>query len=110
MTGATNISLPYIGFGIGISIAVIGGAIDYLLSKRRTNSLRTNNLPGCMLYIAGALGLTGLMAVIVSIIMIGRIGPAIVLGAGVLSGFYVGFALLMILYLVAQRFWPSTDG
>ena len=110
MTGATNISLPYIGFGIGISIAVIGGAVEYLLSKRKTNSLQANNLPGCMLFVAGALGLTGLIAVVVSIIMIGRIGPALILGAGVLSGFYIGFALLMILYLVAKRFLPSTDG
>jgi protein-S-isoprenylcysteine O-methyltransferase Ste14 len=96
-----------IGLGIGFAIALIGGVIDYLLSLRKGNTQNKSHLPGCMLYVAGALSLLGIIALIVSLVLSGSISPAIILGAGVLSGFYAGFALLLIGYLVVQRFWPT---
>lgn len=106
----TDTSLLFIGLGIGFGTALIGGLVDYLLSKRRNNPQKTSYLPGCMFYFAGGLGLLGIISIIVSLIISGSIGPAIVLGAGVLGGFYSGFALAIIFYLVVKRFWPNTDG
>lgn len=103
-------SLLFIGFGIGIAIAIIGGIIDYLLSNRERNPQKTNRLPGCMLYVAGILGFLGVISIIVSLIMSRSIGPAVVLGAGVLGGFYSGFSLMIIGYLVVKRFWPHVGG
>ena len=102
-----NSSLLSIGFGIGIGIAAIGGLVDYLLSARKNNPQKTNRLPGCMLFVAGVLGLLGIISIIVSLIFSGGIAPALALGAGVLGGFYSGFALLIIGYLVIKRFWPN---
>lgn len=102
----TDTSLLFFGLGIGFSIAIIGGLVDYLLSRRENNLQKTNYLPGCMLYIAGVLGLLGIISIITSLILSGGIGPAIMLGAGVLGGFYSGFALLIVLYLAINRLWP----
>jgi purine-cytosine permease-like protein len=103
----TDSSLFLIGVGIGIAIAIIGGLVDYWLGKRNRNPDDSRNLPGCMLYLAGILGLAGVIAIVVSLIFTGGIGPAIVLGAGILGGFYAGFAILIFLYLLVQRFWPN---
>ena len=100
-------SILFIGLGIGFATALIGGLIDYLISKSKNNSQKTNHLPGCMLYVAGVLGFLGIISIIVSFIMSGSIGPALVLGAGVLGGFYSGFALLIMGYLLVKRFWPD---
>ncbi len=95
------------GLIIGLVIAIIGGAIDYLLGNRVSNPRQTRQLPGCMLYIAGALGFVGLIALFISFILEGSIGPAIILGAGILGGFYAGFAVLMFLYLLVNHYWPG---
>ena len=105
----TDTRLFFIGIGIGIAIALIGGAVDYWLSRTHRNPRRTNHLPGCIMYVAGVLGFAGLLAIIISLILIGSVIPAIVLGAGVLLGFYSGFALLLLLYLVARRIWSDAD-
>jgi purine-cytosine permease-like protein len=100
----TDTSLLFIGLAIGASIAIIGGSVDYLISRRRAAYQNTNRLPGCLIYTAGMLGLIGIIAIILSLIISRSIGPAIILGAGVLGGFYAGFTLLMIGYLVFKRF------
>jgi hypothetical protein len=101
--------LLFIGMAIGFGIALVGAAVDYWLSRTRRNPRQSHHLPGCMMYVAGALGLAGLLAIIISFILIGSMIPAIVLGAGVLTGFYSGFALLMLIYLVATRIWSNTN-
>jgi hypothetical protein len=101
--------LLFIGMAIGFSIAVVGAAVDYWLSRTRHNPRQSQHLPGCMMYVAGALGLAGLLAIIISFILIGSMIPAIILGAGVLTGFYSGFALLLLIYLVATRIRSNTD-
>ena len=99
-----NTSLLFIGLAAGATIALIGGSVDYLISRRRAVYQNSNRLPGCMLYTAGLLGLMGIIAIILSLIISRSIGPAIILGAGVLGGVYAGFTLLMIGYLVFKRF------
>lgn len=101
----SNSSVFLIGIGIGMSIAVLGAIVDYWLSNRNNTAQQARQLPGCMLYIAGALGLAGGLALVISFIMSGSLAPALVLGAGILSGFYAGFAALILLYLLFNRFW-----
>jgi hypothetical protein len=85
------------------------GRLFFIGIGTQRNPRRSNHLPGCIMYVAGALGLVGLLAIIISLILIGSVLPAIILGAGVLLGFYSGFALLLLLYLVARQFWSDTD-
>ncbi len=106
----TDTSLFLTGLAVGLGIAVVGAIFEYWLSRSGNNARQTGQLPGCMLYIAGILGLAGFIALIVSFLLRGNILPAITLGAGVLIGFYIGFGVLMILYLVVQRIWPGVDG
>ncbi|MFL7837975.1 MAG: hypothetical protein ACK2T4_02135 [Candidatus Promineifilaceae bacterium] len=103
----TNSSLLFIGLAIGFGIAGIGGLVDYLLSRRRNNQENANNLPGCMLYFGGILGFLGVIAMIISLVTSHSLSPALLLGAGVLGGFYSGFALLIIGYLLVKRFGPN---
>lgn len=95
------------GLIIGLVIAIIGGAVDYLLGSRVNNLQQTRQLPGCILYIAGTLGFVGLIALFISLILEGSIGTAVILGAGILGGFYAGFAALMLIYLLVNRYWPG---
>ena len=53
----TDTSLFFYGFGIGLGIAVVGGMIDYWLSRRNNNPNQTRLLPGCMMYVAGILSI-----------------------------------------------------
>lgn len=103
----TDSSLFIIGIAIGLGIAVVGGLIDYWLGRRDQNEGHARLVPGCMVYLAGLLGLVGIVALIISLLLSGSLGPALVLGAGVLGGFYAGFALLLLLYLLVRRFGPD---
>jgi hypothetical protein len=103
----TDSSLFFIGIAIGLGIAVVGGLIDYWLGRRDQTVGHERLVPGCMVYLAGLLGLVGIIALLVSLLVSGSLGPAFVLGAGVLGGFYAGFALLLLLYLLVKRFGPD---
>lgn len=96
-----------LGLQIGVAVAAIGALADYLLARRRTQAQTVRQLPGCLVYIAGALALAGVLAVFASFIFSGTIGPALWLGAGVLGGFYAGFAVLFFSYFLFKRFWPD---
>lgn len=100
-------SLFTIGLQVGLSLAILGAAIEYFLARRRSKAQVPRQLPGCLLYMAGALALTGIVAILGSIILRGSIVPALWLGAGVLGGFYLGFAILFLLYLLAKSIWPN---
>lgn len=96
-----------LGLQAGLALSLIGAVIEYLLARRRTQSGFSRQLPGCLLYMAGGLALLGAIALLVSFILNGSIGPALFLGAGVLGGFYLGFALLFLGYLLLKSFWPG---
>jgi hypothetical protein len=97
--------LFFAGFAIGLGIAILGGFVDYWLSRRNSNQQQERQVPGCMLYVAGILGLAGAIALIISLIAYGGIGPAVILGAGVLGGFYTGFSLLLMTYFLIFKYW-----
>ncbi len=107
MAGNGGISLFTLGLGFGISLAVAGAMIEVLLMRRNLAAGRPRQLPGCMLYVAGILGLAGIVAVLGSFLLSGTIGPALLMGAGILSGFYGAFAVLFLAYLFYERFWPG---
>jgi hypothetical protein len=56
-------------------------------------------VPSCLLYVTTGLGLAGLVAIIASLWLTGGIRPALLMGAGVLAGFYAGFILLLGIWL-----------
>lgn len=89
--------------GTGLIIAFIGGIVEYFVSLRPSAQESPRRLPGCLLYAAGGLGFAGLIAIIASLIVNKGVGDALILGAGVLSGFYAGFLFLFILWFLFNR-------
>ena len=99
-----NISSFVTGIVTGLVVAIIGGFIDYRLNlKNEVASSEKRPLPGCMMYVAGFLGVAGIVAVIVSWIATGGIVPALVMGLGVLTGFYIGFLGLFALWWLVGK-------
>ena len=103
MSLSSNLTLLLIGAGIGLGVAVIGGLAEYWTSRRSDGFAAQHRLPGCLFYVAGGLVLAGIIAVVASFLFKGGIWPALILGAGVLGGFYVGFAFLFILWFLLER-------
>lgn len=96
-----NTSLFFIGLLIGGSVAAIGGLIEYFLHLRRRREPRFG-VPGCLVYTVGGLLLAGIVALITSFILVRSIVPALVIGAGVLLGFYSGFILLVGVWFLTE--------
>lgn len=101
MFHSSNSTLFLIGLGIGLAVAVGGGAIEYRLHLRR-NRAPFSRVPGCLLYAIAGLILGGLAALVASLITTGGIVPALIMGGGVLVGFYGGFICLVALWLVIE--------
>jgi hypothetical protein len=99
----TNGSLFLIGIGIGLSIAFIGGLVEYWISLRPAVTEEPRRLPSCLLFTTGGLAIAGIAAMIVSIIFNGGVWEALIMGGGVLIGFYAGFLLLFSLWLILNR-------
>ena len=55
------------------------------------------------MYVAGGLALAGIVALVASFLLSGGILPALILGAGVLGGFYVGFSCLFVVWTFLNR-------
>lgn len=113
MTGSSNLTLFLIGLAIGITVALSGGLIDYGLHLRR-NREPTFGVPGCLVYTVGGLVLAGVVALIASLLVTGGVGAALIMGAGVMVGFYAGFMLLVGLWFLhdsvrqpAEKTMPS---
>ncbi len=100
---STNLTLLIGGLGIGLGIALLGGVAEYRLSLRASADTGERRLPGCLLYVAGGLALAGIVSIAASLFSNGGIRPALVLGAGVLGGFYVGFIVLFIIWFLIER-------
>ena len=90
------------GGGIGLMCAVFGAFVDYLLMRKR-NREQDNYLPSCFLLMTGGLGIAGLVAIGIAFLFRGTIWPAIILGAGVLMGFFFGFAVIFLAALFVSN-------
>ena len=51
----------------------------------------------------------GLIALITSLVLTGSLGPALVIGGGVLLGFYAGFIVLVVLWFVRDSAHATSD-
>jgi hypothetical protein len=108
MAESSNLTLFLIGLGIGIAVALVGGMVEYLLHLRRRQGPRFG-VPGCLVYTIGGLILAGIVALVMSFIMTGGIGPALLVGLGVMVGFYGGFILLVSLWLLLESLRSPAD-
>ena len=99
MDQSSNLTLFLIGLAIGAATAALGGAVDFFLHLRRRREPKFG-VPGCLVYTIGGLILAGIVALIVSLVVTGSLSPALVMGGGVLVGFYSGFILLVLLWFV----------
>jgi hypothetical protein len=98
-----NLILLIAGTIVGLLIALIGGIAEYWFSFRSDADGEFNRLPGCLLYVIGGLALAGIFSIAFSFLFTGGIRTALILGAGVLGGFYVGFIFLFLLWLLLER-------
>lgn len=108
MEETSNLTLYLIGLAIGVGVALAGGLVEYLLHLRRDGEPRFG-MPGCIVYVIGGLILGGIAAVVVSLIYTGSIGPALIMGVGVMTGFYGGFSLLVGLWFLIESLRPAED-
>lgn len=91
-----NLTYFLIGGGVGLVGAIVGASVDYLIARRRTQDRRANGSPGCLLIVAGGLGFVGLIVIIASWLLSNSVTPAVAAGAGVMVGFFLGFAVLFV--------------
>ena len=108
MDQSSNLTLFLIGLAIGAATAVLGGVVDCALHLRRRRGPNPG-VPGCLVYTIGGLILAGLIALITSLVLTGSLGPALVIGGGVLLGFYAGFIVLVVLWFVRDSAHATSD-
>jgi len=77
---------------VGAVSAIIGALVEFLIARRRDPD--ADRLPGCMIMMTGALGMTGVGAIGVSLFT-GQVGRALLMGLGVGSGFISGFLVMV---------------
>jgi hypothetical protein len=96
LLSTNNLAYFLIGGGIGLVAAIIGASVEYLLARKRRQERRNDGPPGCLLIVAGALGLVGMGVAIASWLLTHSFRLAVVTGSGVLAGFFIGFAILFV--------------
>ena len=95
-----------VGTLIGVAVATIGALVDYWLSFRPSRrTARALRLPGCFVYVLGGLGLAGVLSGLVSLMSTGGIAAAMLMGLGVITGFYCTFLGLSAFWLLLQEIW-----
>lgn len=108
MTIGSNSSLFFIGLLVGVLVALGGALLEYLLHLRH-NRARFVAMPSCLLFTIGGLVLAGIAAIVASLLMTGGALPALVLGVGVMAGFYGTFMLLVGLWLLLEGRGSTAD-
>jgi hypothetical protein len=108
MDQSSNLTLFLIGLAIGVGTAAVGGAVDFILHLRRQRE-PSFGVPGCLVYTIGGLILAGVVAVITSLVITGSVGPALIMGGGVLVGFYGGFIILVGLWFARENARAKAD-
>lgn len=83
---------------MGLLVAAVGAAVEYRLHLAPTRPRRRRG-PGCLVYAIWGLVLAGIASVIASLLLTGGIRIALIMGAGVLTGFYAGFIMLLGVWL-----------
>ena len=101
LADSSNPRLFLIGLLIGVVVAVAGGLVEYVLHLRRKREPRFG-VPGCLVYTVGGLIVAGMVALVASFVLTGGIGPALIMGLGVMAGFYGGFILLVSIWLLLE--------
>lgn len=90
-----------VGFLIGAVASLVGGFLSYWTALRETN--QPTRVPVIMLFlIVFVLGIIGALVITVGLFA-GKLGDALLTGVGVLLGFSGVFALLLALWLRAER-------
>lgn len=77
--------------------------VEYWISLRPGANESVRRLPSCLLFVAGGLAAAGIVAIFTSFVFSGSIFEALVIGAGVLTGFYTGFIVLFSLWFFLNR-------
>jgi hypothetical protein len=90
-----------IGGAVGFASAFIGALVQFRINGSQNAS--RSRLPGCAFLVSGALGLVGLLVVAGSLLITGRAQLAVISGAGVLVGYFAGYAALIITWLVLSK-------
>jgi hypothetical protein len=93
-----GITLFLSGAILGLVVAAVGAALEYRLHLSPARP-RRNPGPGCLVYTIWGLVLAGIVSVLTSLLLTGGIRVALIIGTGVLAGFYAGFILLLGLWL-----------
>ena len=108
MDQSSNLTLFVIGLAIGVGTATLGGVVDFVLHLRRQRE-PSFGVPGCLVYTIGGLIVAGVVAIITSLVMTGNVGPALIMGGGVLVGFYGGFIVLVGLWFARENARAKAD-
>lgn len=92
----------FLGLVIGLTGAAIGAFTDFRLAYSQEKPRPISG--GIMLVIAGAVNsIAGVIAMIISFILTGKLGPALMIGFGVLVGFSLGFLLIAVFWIRFMR-------
>lgn len=99
-----NLNLEWLailtGLGIGLLSSIVGAALQYWALKR--SSEITFRAPNLILPVSGLLGVMGLVAILLSLAT-GWLRLALFTGIGVLSGFLLGFIIMVALWCALRR-------
>lgn len=93
-----------IGAGVGFCCAVVGAILDYRLAarNRKANEAENGRLPGCIYIVSGSLGVIGIIVIFLSF-LVHSLGRALVAGLGVSAGFFLGFLLMSLVWMLTQN-------
>ncbi|MFQ5349378.1 MAG: hypothetical protein ACE5EG_02915 [Thermoanaerobaculia bacterium] len=97
-----NLELVTLGADIGLAVAILGALVEYRLSFAKTETPERPRTPWIML-VGGLLCFLGLVATLLSLLVTSSLLPAVCMGIGVGVGFYSGFVLLLLYWLIVER-------
>ncbi len=90
----------WMGFMVGVTSAVIGSIVEWRLLRRQTKDVE--RVPGCMMLMAGGLGFVGALSILIGLI-VRSLPLVLLLGLGVITGFWLGFILMAIIWYLFVR-------
>lgn len=96
MVISQDVEVILIGLAIGFVSSVLGAMLQYWY-YHRFGKTRQENFPGIIFLVSGLLGLIGLSIIIISFFT-GWTKYAIYTGVGVVTGFFLGFIVMVMLW------------